>query len=257
MQHNDFDQIVGASSVPGLSCSSALHGPFPYVHESSAVWCPVPVMFKVPQNFWMRSKRGNTELGLLCASLPSQPWQCCSDGLQKAELGWCRVEVISGGEGKRNLVDWSVVIFLFFSRHTGCCWILVSQHKVGARRGELFILWGQPLYLQPHQATCKPDTMRLMLLQVPGRTAPNVSRTGTSEAGVGDALNSRHYQRGFLLFYVFGSSLGLCLIETSAIRSTTDCWSQLLHSRMFHRREAQSTLLNLCTNLLMRRWLII
>lgn len=52
--------------------------------------------------------------------------------------------------GERNLVDWRGVIF--FQTHR-CCWILVSQHKVGARQGELFILWGQPLYLQPHQAT--------------------------------------------------------------------------------------------------------
>lgn len=141
-------------SVPALypvSLVAQRYRPFPYVHKSSAVWCPVPIVFKVAQNFWMQSKRGNTELGLLCASLPSQPWQCYSDGRQKAELGW---SFLWGGE--RNLVDWrGVIFFFFFSQAHRCCWILVSQHKVGARRGELFILWGQPLYLQPHQATAR------------------------------------------------------------------------------------------------------
>lgn len=53
--------------------------------------------------------------------------------------------------GGRNGTSWIEEGWFFFQTHR-CCWILVSQHKVGARRGELFILWGQPLYLQPHQA---------------------------------------------------------------------------------------------------------
>lgn len=130
-------------------------------------------------------------------SVYSAPWQC----RKQQSWGDAGLKFSLGGGGGEDGTSW-----IFFQTHR-CCWILVSQHKVGAGRGELFILWGQPLYLQPRQATASLIRCVWCCCRFQGRTARNVSRTAPSEAGVGDALNSRRYQRRFLLFYVFGFSL--------------------------------------------------